>query len=577
MGRPNFLIVVADDLGFSDTGVYGSEIETPSIDRLAQDGLRFTDFHAASACSPTRSMLLSGTDHHIAGIGAMIESIKDFQRNKQGYEGYLNDRVVSLPELLRDKGYKTYMSGKWHLGLSKERWPHSRGFDRSFSLLPGAANHYAYEPQLENGDKRPSLLARTPPYYVEDDRHIPPKELGKDFYSSDAFADKLLQYLGERSDTEREQPFFAYLAFSAPHWPLQAPEEAIIPYRGRYDDGPEALRQERVRNLKKLGLVPEHAIPHDVVAPHKQRMLSRQWETLSPSEKAFSSRTMETYAGMVQRLDSQLERVLDYLRSTQELDNTFVIFMSDNGAEGTLLEAAPIIGENIFEHIDKYYNNSLENMGRFDSYVWYGPHWASAGTAPSRLYKAFIAEGGIRVPFILRYPPLTSARPTLSIEHAFCTVMDIYPTILELAGISYPASPYKCHEIVPLRGTSWLPYLRHASDDCSSAAAPATLTNGSSTPSSPPARIHAEESVTGWELFGRLAVRQGKWKATFIPAPYGPEVWELFDLEQDPGETRSVAEEEPAKLRELLKAWNEYVGEVGVAREPPEYGTLVVE
>ncbi|KAI9689333.1 MAG: hypothetical protein M1822_009984 [Bathelium mastoideum] len=569
MTRPNFLIVVADDLGFSDTGAYGSEIRTPYIDALAQDGVRFTDFHAASACSPTRSMLLSGTDHHIAGIGTMIESIKDFQRDKPGYEGYLNDKVVSLPELLRDNGYKTYMSGKWHLGLSKERWPCSRGFDRSFSLLPGAANHYAYEPQLEGEDKRPALLARTPPYYVEDDKHIPPKDLGPNFYSTDAFADKLLQYLSERTKAEREQPFFAYLAFSAPHWPLQAPEEDILSYRGRYDDGPEALRQERVQNLKKKGLVPEHAIPHDVVAPHKQRLMSRDWDALSSSEKAYSSRTMEVYAGMVQRLDSQLGRVLDYLRSTQELDNTFIIFMSDNGAEGTLLEAAPIMGENIFEHIDKYYNNSLDNMGRFDSYVWYGPHWASAGTAPSRLYKAFIAEGGIRVPLILRYPPLTSARPEESIEHTFCTVMDLYPTILDLAHATYPTDTYHGRAIVPLRGKSWLDYLAHQLSISSSS------TNGE--PTVAPARIHADETVHGWELFGRLAVRQGRWKAAFIPRPYGPEVWELFDLDADPGETRSVAAEHPEKLRELLRAWSEYVGEVGVVKEPLEYGTLVVE
>ena len=287
---------------------------------------------------------------------------------------------------------------------------------------------------------------------------------------------------------------------------------------------------------------------------------------------------METYAGMVQRMDSQLGRVLDYLQSTKELDNTFVIFMSDNGAEGTLLEAVPIIGENIFDHIDKYYNNSLENMGRFDSYVWYGPHWASAGTAPSRLYKAFIAEGGIRVPLILRYPPLTASRGANNIERAFCTVMDIYPTILELAGISYPDSTYKGQAIVRLRGKSWIDYLTQT---VGSSTLPATqtassaLANGTHSPDV--SRIHSEETVMGWELFGRLAVRKGKWKATFIPQPYGPEVWELFDLDEDPGETQSLADVEREKLKELLKAWNEYVGEVGVAREPPEYGTLVVD
>lgn len=273
------------------------------------------------------------------------------------------------------------------------------------------------------------MLASNRAFYAEDDRIIDPKDLGENFYSTDAFSDQLLRYLQDRaSDKENKaKPFFAYLAFSAPHWPLQAPEEEIQKYRGMYDDGPKALCQQRIERLKQQRLVPEHAIAHDVIAVGG-RMLSQDWDTLKKEEKQFSSRTMEIYAAMVHRMDMQIDRVLEYLQKTDELKDTFVLFMSDNGAEGTLLEAVPIVEEDIFEHIAKYYDNSLSNLGRKDSYAWYGPHWASAATAPSRLYKYFSSEGGIRVPCLLNYPPLTARRG--SIDHSFATVMDIAPTIL---------------------------------------------------------------------------------------------------------------------------------------------------
>ncbi|KAF1345861.1 alkaline-phosphatase-like protein [Delphinella strobiligena] len=477
MSRPNFLVIVADDLGFSDVGAFGSEIKTPNIDKLAMEGLRFTDFHAAAACSPTRSMLLT-----------------------------------ALPELLRDAGYKTFMSGKWHLGLKPDRWPVQRGFDRSYSLLPGAANHYGYEPQLEDGDEAPDTLKQTPVFYVEHDKEIAPADLGKDFYSTDAFADRLINYLDERTEAEAKQPFFSYLAFFAPHWPLQAPEEDVKPYHGVYHEDPYHLRDQRVQNLKKLGLVREHAEPHKVIAPPNGRTLSQPWDTLTTEEKRFSSRTMEVYAGMVQRMDTQIGRVIEKLGQTGELDNTFILFMSDNGAEGLLMEALPLIAGDIFAHVEKYYDNSLENIGRGNLYVWYGPLWASAATAPGRLYKAFSSKGGIRVPFILRYPGLVKPESYGGIEHNFSAVMDIVPTMLELAGTKHPGKEYKGRKIEPVRGKSWVSYLQGGS-----------------------ATIHDEERACEWELFGRLAVRKGKWKATYIPKPYGPEKWELFDLEQDPG------------------------------------------
>jgi arylsulfatase A-like enzyme len=528
--RPNFLVIVADDLGFSDLGAFGGEIATPNLDALAHAGVRFTDFHTASACSPTRAMLLSGTDHHVAGIGTMAEALPPHLADKPGYEGYLNERVAALPELLHDAGYFTAMAGKWHLGLTLERAPSARGFERSFALLPGAANHYGFEPVGED-DEQPRLMRSTRGLYVEDGRYA--ENLPEDFYSSDAFTDKLIQFLGERG-ADDERPFFAYLPFSAPHWPLQAPADIVEHYRGRYDAGPDALRAERLARQKTLGLLDAEVSAHPVVAP------TPEWDALSPQEQAFSARTMEVYAAMVERLDWNVGRVIEHLKQTGEFDNTFVLFLSDNGAEGALLEALPIFGPDLQRFIRDYYDNSLDNVGRGNSYVWYGPRWAQAGTAPSRLYKAFTTEGGIRVVAFAHYAAL-GATARRGVGHAFATVMDVVPTVLELAGVEHPGTHWRGREIAAVKGRSLLPYLRSEAD-----------------------AVHDDTHVTGWELFGRRAVRQGDWTAVFIPAPAGPGVWQLYDLARDPGETRDLAAAEPARLQTLLAHWETYVEENGV-------------
>lgn len=344
--RPNFLVIVADDLGYSDIGAFGGEIKTPNLDRLAYQGIRFTDFHSAPACSPTRAMLLTGTDHHVAGIGTMLEvAVPGFQ-GAPGYEGYLNDRVVALPELLREAGYLTLMSGKWHLGATIERSPWARGFDRSFALLPAGASHYG----PVGGSGGPELLS-IPTLYTEDDHFV---TVGEDFYSSDHYTDTLLRFLRERS-ADDERPFFAYLPFQAPHWPLQAPDESVAAYRGRYDAGPDVLREERLAALKRLGLCPPDVQPHPVVADG-----APEWDDMTDEERARSARTMEVYAGMVDRMDWNIGRVINYLAETGELDDTVVIFLSDNGAEGAIVEAMPLRGPQIAAQIEKYYDNSLD-------------------------------------------------------------------------------------------------------------------------------------------------------------------------------------------------------------------------
>lgn len=542
--KPNFLVIVADDLGFSDTGPYGGDIRTPNLDRMAATGLRMTDFHTAPSCSPTRAMLLSGTDNHIAGLGQMAEYMMGFQDgvfdDRPGYEGYLNFRVAALPEIMQDAGYHTMMSGKWHLGMLPGLSPSARGFDRCAALLPGAGNHFNYEPQLERANgkpKAPSFMTGEG-FWMEGDRYIDrATELPGDFYSTAYFTDRMLEYLGDRDKEESKKPFFGYLAYTSPHWPLQAPRAVIDRYKGRYDAGPEALRLERLKKLQELGLVPSDITP----APVEEMM--KQWEAKSAEEKAASARKMEVYSAMVEEMDRHIGRVLDRLEETGELDNTFIIFMSDNGAEGTLLEAAPMAGSTgLMNIIEKHYDNSFENIGNANSFTWYGPWWALAATAPSRSFKGWTTEGGIRCPCIVRYPPLLSGPTAGSISHEFATVMDLLPTCLDLAGVPHPGSEFRGRQVATPRGKSWVPYLAQKAG-----------------------HVHdTVKDVVGWELFGMRGVRRGDYKAVWIPPPRGKGAWELYNIRSDPGETDNLSLKEKSVMDEMLAHWERYYAETGM-------------
>ncbi|KAF5585396.1 Arylsulfatase [Fusarium pseudocircinatum] len=548
--RPNFLVIVADDLGYSDLGCFGSEIATPNLDRLSQTGVRLTNFHTASACSPTRSMLFSGTDNHIAGLGQMTEHMARFMdkyKNRPGYEGYLNFRVAALSEILQDAGYHTIMSGKWHLGTTNETSPHARGFDSSYVFLSGCCNHYNYEPQLEDPAHGFFTPMNAGKFWMQDDRFLDrknPKDIPDDFYSTTTFSEKLIDYLKGRKDTE--QPFFAYLPFTAPHWPLQAPRETIEKYKGIYDDGPVALRKRRLAKLVKLGLISEDTEPAPVTV--------ELWDKMPPTEKAESARKMEVYAAMVDLIDVNVGRVVDYLDSIDELDNTFVLFMSDNGAEGAMLEAVPMMGSvgSVPRIINKYYNNSIDNMGMADSYIWYGPEWACASMAPSRGFKTWITEGGIRCPCLVRYPPFSKAGG--SHTDSFCTVMDILPTLLDLAGIPLPGSKFRGREVFPVRGSSWVLHLEDQS----------------------PAFHDEEKEITGWELFGLRAIREGHWKALYMTAPRGKDKWELYNLKNDPGELHDLADSNPDITDRLIDLWEIYYSETGMFDPGHEFGVTKI-
>lgn len=555
--RPNFLVIVADDLGFSDIASFGGEINTPNLDKLSRNGLRFTDFHAAAACSPSRAMIMTGTDHHIAGLGNLIEWTNisgqndpngtmstNVQRGMPGYEGYLNEKVAALPEILRDAGYQTLMSGKWHLGLTPERSPKARGFNRSFAHLPACSNHYAYEPQLSAGEESPEFLTMSViALHSEDGEYV--DKLPEGWYSSDGYGDKMLQYLKDWKDENDERPFFAYLPFTAPHWPLQAPQEYTRKYKGVYDDGPDALRLKRLQRLKELGLISPDVEPHPVVADEV-----KEWGDMSDHERAHSCRAMEVFAGMVECIDANVGKVVEYLEKIGELDNTFVCFLSDNGAEGAAYEAYPIVQGSMMQHLKTYYNNSLGNLGNGDSFIWYGPRWAQAATAPSRLYKAYTTEGGVRVPFLMKPPTsFSQALDPNGITHQFATVMDLAPTILEMAGVKHPAPLYQGRQVVSMRGKSMVPYLTGTAS-----------------------RIHPKDFINGWETCGRAACRKGDWKIVFIPKPKGPERWQLYNLANDPGEIHDLSEREPERLEALIELWDQYVFEMGVVPLCPELG-----
>ncbi len=523
--RPNFLLVVVDDMGFSDLGAFGSEIATPHLDALALAGVRLTDFHSAPACSPTRAMLMTGTDHHLAGIGGMIETTRPDFEGAPGYEGYLNERVVTVTELLRDGGYRTILSGKWHLGDQPEHWPVARGFERSFALLPAAHDHFGREVANPHFPM---------PMYAEDAQLV--TQLPPDFYSSDYFTDRLIGFLEEGHAADDNRPFFAYLPFSAPHYPLQAPDAEIARYRGFYDDGPDVLRDRRLERLRELGLMAADTVPHPVTTAEPG------WEEYSDTQKALSAKTMEIYAAMVDRVDQNVGRVIDWLKTKGQFDNTVIVFLSDNGAEGAIAEAMPIYGAGIAQRIRETCDNSLDNLGRPNSYIWYGPRWAQAATAPSRLVKGFTTEGGIRVPAFIHWPAGVERG---GVSGVFSTAMDIAPTFLELAGLSHPAPHYQGRTILPLRGRSLWPWLSGKAET-----------------------VHPNGTSTGWELWGRRAIRLDDWKAVYVPDENGVSRWQLYDLSGDRGEIEDQAAKYPDKLEELLTLWRRYVAETGVVESP---------
>ena len=521
--RPNFLLIVADDMGYSDLGSYGGEIKTPVLDDLAQQGMRYTNFYVSPTCSVTRSMLLSGTDNHVAGLGSMGELTAPNQVGKPGYEGVLNKRVATVAELLQDNGYHTYMVGKWHLGMKPDEIPHARGFERDFSTLVGGGSHF------DDGWNVEWQIPKMP--YTEDGR--PVEKLPKDFYSTKSYTDKTLQFIEEgRQDGK---PFFAYMAYTAPHGPLHLPDDWLRRYKNRYDEGWDAIRQQRLARMQELGIMDK-----DVNAADRLYFLPRS-TALTPAVRVMQGRKMELYAGMVEYMDDQIGRVFDYLKEIGEYDNTVVIFISDNGAEGNDLRAmvAGQPGSFGFLHgMNNFAEDGHNSLGRKGTYAEYGPLWAQVSMAPFRIYKGWVSEGGIRSPLIVSGPGVQGAGDIN--KKAILNITDIAPTMLELAGIEHPTN-YKGREIVPMQGKSWKRMLKGSTE-------------------SP----RASDDWLGFELFNNRAIRQGDWKISWLYEPFGTEDWQLFNLAEDPGEQHDLSEKFPDKKKTLIALWDEYVKMNGV-------------
>ena len=519
LSKPNILLILADDLGYSDIGSFGSEIATPNLDKLAESGMLLTNFQVHSVCTPTRAMLLTGVNNHIAGIGAMAGEARGNQVGAKNYEAHLTYRVVTIAKLLQDAGYHTYISGKWDMGGRNDDslLPGKRGFEKSFVLVEGSADHFRQFPALAELDSV---------NYRENDK---PVTIPDDFYSSTYYANKMIDYIGD--DSENTEPFFAYLSFTAPHYPLQAPDEYIDNYNGVYDGGYEVIRQQRINQMQELGLISKQLN----IAPQHPEWPS--WETLEPITKQLESRRMQVYAAMIEAMDHQIGRVLNHLVKTGKLKNTLVVFLSDNGPEGgNPLDWAPFY----VDWADKNFNMSLENMGRPESFVWYGPGWAHVSSTPFSLYKGFTTAGGLTSPTIISMPGQIQAN---SRSDAFATILDLPATFLDLAGITHPAPLYKGRMVSEQEGESLK----------------GLLINGDKS-------VHDSEYVMVWEIFDRRAVRRGDWKIIWINKPWGKGIgnWALYNITDDPTEQNDLADTKPLIRDSLIADWEAYVKKNGV-------------
>ncbi|MEI8325294.1 MAG: arylsulfatase [Betaproteobacteria bacterium] len=518
--RPNIVVLVADDWGFSDVGSFGGEISTPHIDSLAAEGMRFSNFHVAASCAPTRSMLLTGVDNHLNGAGNLAETMPREHKGKPGYLGSLNTRVVTVASLLQDSGYRTYIAGKWNVGTEAHNLPNVRGFERS--LIQGDTGSDNWEPKqryLPNSDKV---------YWFEDGREpVMPAE----YYSSEFFVDKMIGYL--RAGANEAKPFFAYVGFQANHAPLQAPRSFIDKYKGRNNGGWTVLRKERRDKAAELGLIAKDTA---IVTMNS----TADWERLSEGDKRYQARRMEVYAAMADAMDYHVGRLIAHLKQSGEYDNTVFVFLSDNGPEAYDygdLDLQLWLYSEYTRNIDK-----LGDKGAFDSM---GPGWASAAGSPLSGYKFYAGEGGIRTPLIIAGVP---GMVKNQIAHGLTHVTDIVPTLLDLASVVHPGSAYKGRAIEALSGHSLLPVMLD-----------------------PAQRVRAADEVLGYELSGSKALFKGDLKLVNNLMPVGDGQWHLYDLHTDMGETRDLQRQQPDAFKAMQADYEAWSQSHGVLAMPPGY------
>jgi arylsulfatase/uncharacterized sulfatase len=522
--RPNIVLILADDLGFTDISPFGSEIHTPNIARLAAEGVSFTNYHTAGSCAPARAMLLTGVDSHRNGVPNIPEALPAEQLAYEHYQGVLNDKVVTLASVLQAGGYHTYMTGKWHLGHTPELLPSARGFDRTIAMADTGADNWeqrTYLPIYEQAN-----------WYADGAAHTLPD----DFYSSKYFVDKTIEFI--ETNAEDDQPFFAYIPFQAVHMPVQAPREFSDKYAGVYDEGWTVMREKRRLAAEAAGVIPVGT--EAVVTPG-----TRDWDSLTKEQRRHHARRMEVYAGMVDAMDMHIGRLMAYLESTGEYDNTIFVFTSDNGAEGSNI-ILPNGGSLLAPWFDLVgYNSDYETLGERGSWNAIGPSNATIAASPLTYYKFHANEGGLRVPLVISGPGIARVG---DMTDEFTFVTDLAPTILSLVGVDGHEGSWQGRVVEPIVGANFSEFLA-----------------GDSSP------IHIDSESIGYELGGNSALFKGDYKIVINGAGQGETAWHLFNIKLDPGESRDLAGEQPELLSEMVAGYESYVQANNVLPMPENY------
>jgi arylsulfatase/uncharacterized sulfatase len=530
-GQPNIVFILADDLGYTDIAPYGSEVSTPSLSALAEQGLSFTNYHTAANCAPARAMLLTGVDSHLAGVPNIPEMLAPQQRVHANYQGVLGDDVVTVATLLEDAGYHTYMAGKWHLGMEPHKRPSRRGFARTMAMMDSGADHWEQRPYIALYDQAN--------WFADGERFTLPD----DFYSSRFLVDKMIEFID--SNLQDDKPFFAYLPFMAVHSPVQAPQQYIDRYMDVYDSGWDVLRQQRLERAATLGIVPPDT-------PMVRMAATGDWDALSEDDRRYQAKRMAVYAGMIEAMDFHIGRLIDFLKQRGQYDNTIFIFTSDNGSEASgpadpRAFPARLVPENIG------YNVAHENLGLKGSYGSIGPGFASASASPLAYYKFYAGEGGMRVPLIIAGKPVAGIPVTRQqqLTRAFAWATDISPTILSLAGVAQPGQRYAGRPVQPMTGRDLTPLITGAAE-----------------------RVYGPDDAVGYELTDHGVLFQGDYKLVVNQPPVGDGQWRLFNIAEDPGETIDLSASQALRFQRMLSCYEEYRRDNKVVPVPQGYNQM---
>ncbi|MBU2643179.1 arylsulfatase [bacterium] len=514
--RPNIVLILADDLGFTDLGAYGSEISTPNIDRLANQGVKFSNYHTCATCAPSRAMLLTGVDSHLAGVPNIPESIPPEQSDYDNYKGVLNNKVATVASRLHAGGYHTYMTGKWHLGKTDNVLPFSRGFERTLSMADTGA---------DNWEQRPYMAMYDHAHWTRDGKEV---QLKEPFYSSELLVDEMIQYID--SNLADGKPFFSFVSFLAVHAPVQAPKEYTDRYLNTYKNGWGNLRAARHNRALEIGLVPKgtERVEHPFI---------EKWDSLSEKEKQFEAKRMAVYAGMASAMDYHIGRLLDYLEESGQIDNTVFIFTSDNGPEHSIYPYSSIASQG--------YTQNYDDLGEIGSFNYIGPNYASAAASPLSYFKFYTGEGGLRVPLIISGSGIEART---GFENAAVHVADITPTILALAGADQVLERFGGRKIEPMTGKDLTPLLEGSVE-----------------------RVYQPNDYTAYEVAGNIALFNDRYKIVLNRKPLGDNEWYLFDIVNDPGEAKDLKAQNPRQFQHMLNLYQHYAKEKGVQPVPDHY------